>query len=154
MSTETHASAGHCIVDCGWAEVVRDGGEHPDFCERSVGGRATAVTEPGWTRTEFWCAVISPYNDGVFTAEDLRNRNRHRDGVQLAATFVDNLPEPVDEGGGWRRLAFNLTPGEARQLAAQLVAAAESSDRINQDAYVMRRLEKIGRHVGADVFGA
>lgn len=48
---------------------------------------------------------------------------------------------------------FNLTAGEARQLAAQLVAAADSYDSVNQDDLIMRRLEKIADHVGADIWG-
>ncbi|MAS06204.1 MAG: hypothetical protein CL534_16190 [Ahrensia sp.] len=155
MTTAMHKSAGTCIVGCGWREVVNDGyGEHPGYCERTGGGSAEAVTEPGWTRTQFWCSVISPYNDGLFTQDELRTANRNRDGVQLAATFNGEIPEPTEEGGDWRRLMFNLTPGEARQLAAQLVAAADSHDCINKDEYVMRRLEKIAKHVGADIWGA
>ncbi|WP_283604986.1 hypothetical protein [Mycolicibacterium poriferae] len=155
MTAELHKTAGHCIVGCGWREVVQDGmGEHPAYCERTGGGHAEAVTEPGWTRTQFWCSVISPYNDGLFTQEELRAADRHRDGIQLAATFEGDPPEPVEEGSGWQRLGFNLTPGEARQLAAQLIAAADSHDQINQDDYVLRRLEKIARHVGADIWGA
>lgn len=155
MTTKTIEQAGHCIVGCGWREAVQDGyGEHPGYCERTLGGHAEAVSEPNWTRTQFWCSVISPFNDGVFTAEELKAANRHRDGIQLAATFCGEPPEPTLEGGDWRRLAFNLSPGEARQLAAQLIAAADSHDQINQDEYVMRRLEKIAKHVGADIWGA
>jgi hypothetical protein len=51
---------------------------------------------------------------------------------------------------GWRELAFHMSSGEARQLAAQLVAAADSKDRVNQDDWILRRLEKIAKHVGAD----
>jgi hypothetical protein len=49
---------------------------------------------------------------------------------------------------------FNFTSAEARQLAAQLIAAADSHDRLGADAFIMRRLEKIADHLGADVFGA
>jgi hypothetical protein len=49
---------------------------------------------------------------------------------------------------------FNLTPAEARQLAAQLIAAADSHDGIGQGEFILRRLEKMAGHVGADMFGA
>jgi hypothetical protein len=54
----------------------------------------------------------------------------------------------------WPGLRFNLSAAEDRSLAAQLVAAADSHDKIDADSYIMRRLEKIADHLGADVFGA
>ena len=46
-----------------------------------------------------------------------------------------------------------MTPAEARSLAAQLTAAADSDDMIGQDAQIMRRLEKIAERLGVDIQG-
>ena len=54
---------------------------------------------------------------------------------------------------GWSKVRVNFTVAQARQLAAQLIAAADSHDGINHDVAVMRRLEKIALHVGADISG-
>ena len=54
---------------------------------------------------------------------------------------------------GWSTVRVNFTVAQARQLAAQLIAAADSHDGINHDVAVMRRLEKIALHVGADISG-
>ncbi len=56
--------------------------------------------------------------------------------------------------GPWGEPGFNLTAGEARQLAAQLVPAADSHDSPDQNSVIMRRLEKIANHVGCGRVGA
>ena len=143
---------GYCIVDCGWDDLPKD--QHGPYCERLVASSATAATEPGGIDTEFWCHVIRPFLHGRFTMSEAREQERHRDGVQLVVGVRGEIPDTTDEGGGWRGLKYNLTAGEARSLAAQLVAAADSHDGIGKDAFIMRRLEKIAEHVGADIFGA
>jgi hypothetical protein len=98
---------------------------------------------------------------------DLAVHSRHGPSVLLAGlrTLPDGVQATINVRGeditveresdkGWSKLRFNFTPAEARQLAAQLVAAADSYDRIEQGDYIMRRLEKIAAHLGADIFGA
>jgi hypothetical protein len=80
--------------------------------------------------------------------------NRYRDGVQVSILAHGDITVDRESDVGWNKVPVHFTPAEARQLAAQLVAAADSHDRVCQDDYVMRRLEKIARHVGADIFGA
>jgi hypothetical protein len=123
--TETIQRWGYCIVDCGHDGPDNGDPKHGPYCERSVGGSANAVTEPGWKRVEFWCSVISPYVHGTVAKQHSRDCDQYRDGVQLMANVRD---ETCDETFGWREIMFNLPAAEARQLAAQLVAAADSHD--------------------------
>jgi hypothetical protein len=58
-------------------------------------------------------------------------------------------PTRTYEGARWQELKFNLTPAEARQLAAQLVAAADNHDGgFGQDRHIMHRLDKIPKNLG------
>jgi hypothetical protein len=141
----------HCIVDCGWIDV--EGDEHGDYCERTVGACATGVTEPGWAETQVWCSVISSYIRGTIPQSYLRDCNRYRNGVQATIQARGDVTVGRESEAGWSKVRINFTAAEARQLAAQLVAAADSHDHISQDAPLMRRLEKIADHVGADIFG-
>lgn len=140
-----------CIVDCGWKDC---GGEHGDYCERTVGSMARAVTEPGWAETEIWCSVISSYIRGTVPVSYSQDCNRFRNGVQATIQAHGDIVIDRESEEGWSKVRFNFTPAEARQLAAQLVAAADSHDGIGQDAHIMRRLEKIAQRVGADIWGA
>jgi hypothetical protein len=141
----------HCIVDCGWLECD---GEHGPYCESTVGGMARAVTEPGWSETQIWCSVISSYIRGTVPQSYSQDCNRYRDGVQVTIQAHGDITIDRESEDGWSKVRFNFTSAEARQLAAQLIAAADSRDHIGQDAYIMRRLEKIADHLGADIFGA
>ena len=136
---ETREYAGHCIVGCGWLD--NDPAEHPPYCERHVGGKAHAVTEPGWHRAQFWCYVISPFNHGMLSPADASAAEQHRDGIQLTAEIWDQVRDESDFP--YREVMYNMTAAEARQLAAQLVAAADSHDGISQDHHLMRRTEKL-----------
>jgi hypothetical protein len=92
---------------------------------------------------------------GTYPQSYSNNSNKHRDGVRLTVNVASrDVTFSEDAGEPWRELGFNLTSGEARQLAAQLTAAADSHDGVAQDAHIMRRLEKIAQHVGADIWGA
>lgn len=68
----------HCIVSCGWLDLE----EHGDYCERTVGSKATAVTQPGWTETQIWCSVISPFIRGTVPLSYNQECSRYRTGVQ------------------------------------------------------------------------
>lgn len=142
-----------CIVGCGMREAADEGFDHGPYCERSVGSVATGHIEPEGAATQFWTSVISPHSRGRYTAAEHEALELHRDGVQLRVE-TDGKFVPDELGDKWQFLLFNLTPGEARQLAAQLVAAADSHDGINGDHFVLRRLEKIASRVGADIWGA
>src|SRR6478672_13171577 len=61
-------------------------------------------------------------------------------------------PTRTYEGARWQELKFNLTPAEARQLAAQLVAAADNHDGVGQDRHIMHRLDKIPKNLGGLIF--
>jgi hypothetical protein len=148
---EAIAREGYCIVGCGWDEVPKH--EHGPYCERMVGSSASGATEPGGIATQFWSQVISPFMHGWFTPSQAMEQEQHRDGVQLTVSVRGEIPATTDEGGGWRGLKFNVTAGEARSLAAQLVAAADSHDGINGHHRVMHRLERIAEHVGAEIWG-
>jgi hypothetical protein len=145
------ANHSHCIVSCGWADC--DGG-HGDYCERTVGGSANAVTEPGWAATQVWCSVISSYIRGTVPQSYLRDCVRYRDGVQATFQAHGDITIDTESEPGWSKVRFNFTSAEARQLAAQLIASADSRDHIGQDHLIMRRLEKIADRLGADIFGA
>jgi hypothetical protein len=114
----------------------------------------SAVTDPGWAETQIWCSVISPFIRGTVPLPYLRASNRYRSGVQALIQARGDITIDSESEEGWSKVRFNFTPAEARQLAAQLVAAADSHDHIRQDATIMRTLEKIARHVGADISGA
>jgi hypothetical protein len=139
----------HCIVDCGWLDLE----DHGDYCERTVGGVTSAVTEPGWTETQIWCSVISSYIRGTVPLSYNQDCNRYRNGVQATIQARGDIEIDRQSEDGWSKVRVNFTPAEARQLAAQLVAAADSHDGIAKGEYVMRRLEKIAGHLGADIFG-
>src|SRR4051794_22228617 len=138
-------SYSHCIADCGWLDVED---HHGDYCERTAGSCANAVTEPGWAETQVWCSVISPYIRGTVSQSYLRASNRYRTGVQATIQARGDFTIDRESEKGWSKVRINFTPAEARQLAAQLVAAADSHDGIRKDDLVMRRLEKIAKHVG------
>jgi hypothetical protein len=142
----------HCIVDCGWLDV--EGDDHGDYCERTVGSCANAVTEPGWAATQVWCSVISSYIRGTVSQSYYSDSNRYRNGVQATVQAHGDITIDRESEAGWSKVRLNFTSAEARQLAAQLIAAADSHDHINKDDYLMRRVEKIAQHVGADIFGA
>jgi len=112
------------------------------------------VTEPGWVEAQFWSSVISPYIRGTVSQSHARDCDRYRSGVQTTISVRGEITVDRESEPQWSKLRFNFTPAEARQLAAQLIAGADSHDRIGQDDYIMRRLEKIADHLGADVFGA
>jgi hypothetical protein len=139
----------HCIVSCGWLDLE----DHGDYCERAVGSRATAVTEPGWTETQIWCSVISSYIRGTVPLSYNQDCNRYRNGVQATIQARGEITIDRESEAGWSKVRFNFTPAEARQLAAQLTAAADSHDGIGQCEFIMRRLEKIAEHVGAEIWG-
>jgi len=129
--TETITYHGRCIVGCGHDGPNNGDPEHGPYCERSVGGHANGVTEPGRDRVEFWCSVISPYVHGTVSKEHARDCAQYRDGVQLAVVVRDET-----DTSGRRETKFNLSAAEARSLAAQLVAAADSHDGIGRDRQV------------------
>jgi hypothetical protein len=142
----------HCIVDCGWLDV--EGDDHGDYCERTVGSSANAVTEPGWAETQVWCSVISSYIRGTIPQSYLRDCNRYRNGVQATIQARGDITVDRESEAGWSKVRINFTAAEARSLAAQLIAAADSHDQIHKNDHMMRRLEKIAEHVGADISGA
>jgi hypothetical protein len=142
--------AGHCIVDCGWIEAVRDGFEHGPYCERSVGNSANAVTEPGWDRTELWCTVVYAYNKGPVPRSVVRESEEYRDGVQLTAQAFGEIAVDTQRQKGWSEVRFNMSSAEARSLAAQLIAAADSHDHIDASPFITRKLNKIAEHLGVD----
>lgn len=132
--TTTHANdadtvtrEGYCIVGCAHDNVDY---AHGPYCERSLGSSANGVTEPGLDDVQFWCSVIAPYIHGAVSREHARDCDQYRDGVRLVALVRDESCD--DAGPGWREVGYNLTAGEARSLAALLVAAADSHDGINQ----------------------
>jgi hypothetical protein len=139
----------HCIVDCGWLDLE----EHGAYCERTVGNCATGVTEPGWAETQVWCSVISSHIRGTIPQSYLRDCNRYRNGVQATIQARGDITVDRESESGWSKVRINFTAAEARSLAAQLIAAADSHDQIHKDDHMMRRLEKIAEHVGADICG-
>lgn len=129
-SDEIVRRAGHCIIGCGWSEPdLQD--DHPGYCERTVGSKACAVTEPEWNLTQFWCSVIRNRLDGEFPVSFVRDSEQHRNGIQLAVEVFGDVPvsRPYPSAP-YQEVKFNLSSGEARSLAAQLIAAADSSDGI------------------------
>jgi hypothetical protein len=52
----------------------------------------------------------------------------------------------------WQEIRFNLCAGEARQLAARLIAAADSHDGIDQSPYIRGQLEKIAAAAGVNLY--
>jgi hypothetical protein len=109
------------------------------------------VTEPGWERTQFWCTVISAYLQGEMSRADVRDAYEYRDGVQLTASVAGTI-RPQESQPGWQAVSFNLTPAEARQLAAQLVAAADSHDGIDDSHILTYKVEKIAEQLGLDLY--
>lgn len=114
-----------------WCDGAKDG-LHDDrwpYCEASIGG-ADAVTEKGgvddatWERADFHVSTISAFTHGDFDGEQLRRIERNRAGVHLHVDVWDR------EGREYAEQSFNLTSGEARRLAAELIAGADLSDGI------------------------
>jgi hypothetical protein len=145
---DTQEYAGHCIVGCGWQDTDA---EHPSYCERTVDSKAEGVTEPGWAHTQFWCSVIHPFHNGLLTRSEVSESDKNRGGVQLEVSVRDDA---ATQSFGWRETKFNLSAAQARQLAAQLVAAADSNDGISKNHHLMRRIEKLAKGVGVEVYGA
>jgi hypothetical protein len=110
-----------------------------------VGSNANAVTEPGWQKVQFWCSVIHPHIRGTVTRTHAADCDQYRDGVQLLADKRN------EDTGEWAELRFNLSAAEARSLAAQLLPLLTATTKIGADAFIMRRLEKIADHLGADI---
>ena len=127
--TETVHRHGYCITGCGHDGPDNGDPKHGPYCQRMVGSNANGVTEPGWERVQFWCTVISPYIHGTVSKEHSWDCDQYRNGVQLEADVRD---EACTDTFGWREIKFNLSAAEARQLAAQLVAAADSHDGISR----------------------
>jgi hypothetical protein len=134
-NNDTVTREGYCIVGCGFEDL-----DHGPYCERQVGNKANAVTEPGWQQVQFWCSVIQPYIHGTVSKGHARDCDRYRDGVQLTATIRDDSSSDAYK---WRDVHYNLTPGEARQLAAQLVAAADSHDLIDRSHLLAAELDRL-----------
>lgn len=128
---------GRCVVGCGFGDEDRSA--HPPACERHAGGKARAVTEPDLQRAQFWAYVIHPFNHGVLSRDAVRTNDEFRDGVRLTAEIFDDAAQFK-----WQEVTFNLTAGEARQLAATLIAAADSHDQIDQTHHLLNRIEKLG----------
>jgi hypothetical protein len=101
--------------------------EHFPFCEYQVGG-VEAVTEPGWSRSQLWVSTITSFLHGTYTPSQSAAEERNRTGVQLSCLVY----EGGDENAGWTEKSFNIRSGEARSLAAQLIAAADISEGINR----------------------
>jgi hypothetical protein len=89
----------HCIVDCGWLDCD---GEHGDYCERTVGSKASGVTEPGWAETQVWCSVISSYIRGTVPQSYLSDSNRYRNGVQATIQARGNITIDRGSEAGWK----------------------------------------------------
>ncbi len=108
-----------------WWCSDRDEGPHDEapvlYCERQIGG-AEAVTEPGWNPVQLWVSTISAFLHGNYTGAEVAAEERNRSGVQLSAL--------VRVDSEWVPSEFNMRSGEARTLAALLVAAADISDGI------------------------
>ncbi|WP_083208397.1 hypothetical protein [Mycobacterium malmoense] len=122
------------IVDRhGWHSIWCEGQHEPHserwpYCERMIGGVNSAITEPDWNRAQVWVSVISAFLHGTFTAPYALAAERNRNGIQL-----DLLIDSGDgEDGGWESTRINIRSGDARTLAALLVAAADVSDGITR----------------------
>ncbi len=96
------------------------------YCERQIGGVDSAVTEPDWNRAQVWVSTIHAFLHGTFTTDYAAAADRNRKGVQLE--FL------VHDGIEWQTQRVNVHSGDARTLAALLVAAADVSDGITRIA--------------------
>lgn len=120
--TDTFECYGHHTVWCSDPNDLHDA-DCP-YCEYMVGG-IEGVTEPNWTRTQVWVTTIAPFTHGTFTRSEHKAVEQHRKGVQLS--------HQSDTASGWTaETLINLPSGEARTLAALLIAAADISDNITR----------------------
>lgn len=115
---------GHHTVWCTTESPEDDHDDRWPWCDRLIGG-AEGVSEPGWQRTQIWASTIAAFTRGVVTREGWAAEERNRRGVQLTFSTLTN-----DDGrNSWVDSSItNLSSGEARRLAAILVAAADLSD--------------------------
>lgn len=119
---DTFDCYGHHTTWCSGQDDPHDA-DSP-YCEYMVGG-VEGVAEPNWIRTQVWITTIAPFTHGTFTRREYDAVQRNRRGVQLS--------HQSDLGNGWTPETFiNLPSGEARTLAALLVAAADISDGIDR----------------------
>lgn len=95
------------------------------WCERMVGG-VDAVTEPTGAKAQLWVSNIRAFIHGKFTMAEHEGLEKRRNGIQLA--FLVKL------AGQWDETLINVSSGDARTLAAQLIAAADINDGINRIA--------------------
>lgn len=144
------------MVDCDELESGPPDGnpDHGPYCQRGAGSKANAVTEPGWATTQFWCSVISPYLHGTHPTSYYDDcQKKYRDGVLLTALVDGEIVVKRDPGGSWGSVQFNMTPAEARQLAARPIGAADRKDGVSQSPNLLRRLEKMADHLGVEIWG-
>ena len=80
---------------------------------------------------------------GHLSPVHVRDCDRYSDGIQLSVNVDGEIPVSTAwEGSRWHEVKFNLTPGEVRQLAAHLIAAADSHGGIDQSHHTRLLLEK------------
>jgi|tagenome__1003787_1003787.scaffolds.fasta_scaffold20507020_2 hypothetical protein len=121
------------IASCGWLGLDED--NHGAYCERSVCSKARALTQPGWTETQICCSVISPFIRGTVPLSYKQDCEHHRRGVQASIQAHGDITIDRESEAGSSKVRFNFTPAEARQ-----------------GEFIMRRLQQIADHVGADIF--
>ena len=110
---------GYHTVWCSDSDDLHD--DRSPYCERLIGG-TDGVTEPRWAPTQLWVSTIHAFLHGTYTANEERAEEQHRVGVQLSIL--------VHDGSEWVEKMINMRSGDARTLAALLVAAADINDGI------------------------
>lgn len=119
----------------GWHATWCDGQDGPHderwpYCERMIGGIDSALTEPEWDRAQIWVSTIAAFLHGTFTTDEVAAAERNRTGIQLDLLIRTG----AGPDNGWESTRINMRSGDARTLAALLVAAADLSDGITRPA--------------------
>lgn len=133
MSITTPAHSDDIIERHGWHAVWCEGQDEPHderwpYCERMIGGVDLAITEPEWDRAQIWVSTISAFFHGTFKTGEVVAAERNRKGIQL--DLLIHSGDGADNG--WDSTRINVGSGDARTLAALLVAAADLSDGVTR----------------------
>lgn len=115
----------------GWHAIWCEGQDEPHnerwpYCERMIGGIDSALTEPEWDRAQIWVSTIDAFLHGTFTTDEVAAAERNRKGIQLDLLIHTG----AGADNGWDGTRVNIRSGDARTLAALLIAAADLSDGI------------------------
>lgn len=111
-----------------WCADYANGPHDPEtpYCELQIGG-IDAVENDGFGPVQLWVTAIRPFLHGQYAPKTIRAEERNRNGIQLTCLVRDQ--------NNWVATHFNIRSGEARTLAALLIAGADILDGIDRTVH-------------------